>query len=202
MKNTDNKSYIIWILGALASITPFAIDLYLPAFKDIAEYFHTTQTRISLSVSSYFVGMAIGQILYGPLLDRFGRKLPLYVGLTVFIAASVACTMSQTDTMLVWLRFVQALGGSVAWVAAVTMVRDFFPANESAKKFSLLILILGVSPLFAPTIGGFYHYSAGVESDLFYHCRYCAHNFDHRGYFSSTRSAPRQERVIATCAHH
>ena len=151
----ENRLLIIWILGALATVSPFAIDLYLPAFTEIADDFSTTSSQISLSVSSYFIGMALGQILYGPLLDRFGRKPPLYAGMLLFIAASVGCAQSTTADSLVIMRFAQALGGSVAWVAAVAMVRDFFPVEESARIFSLLILILGVSPLLAPTFGGF-----------------------------------------------
>lgn len=153
MRHTSNKTFIIWILGALSTITPLAIDLYLPAFTSIAQYFDTTTSRITLSVTSYFIGMALGQILYGPLLDRFGRKKPLYVGLGIFIATSILCAQANNDSMLIVLRFFQAIGGSVAWVAAVTMVRDFFPVKESAKVFSLLILIIGVSPLVAPTLG-------------------------------------------------
>lgn len=150
-----NSKLIVWILGALATVTPFAIDLYLPSFGQIAEDFHTTPAKISLSVSSYFIGMAIGQMLYGPLLDRFGRKKPLYVGLVLFIIACIGCMVSQSTEVLIGLRFLQALGGSVAWVAALTMVRDFFPVRESAKIFSLLFLVIGVSPLLAPTAGGF-----------------------------------------------
>jgi MFS transporter, DHA1 family, multidrug resistance protein len=155
MTTRKSKAYIVWILGALSTVSPFAIDLYLPAFSQIAEDFNTTPAKISLSVSSYFIGMAIGQILYGPLLDRFGRKIPLYAGLAIFTIASIGCVLSTSIEMLVVFRFIQALGGSAAWVGAVTMVRDFFAVEESAKIFSLLILILGVSPLLAPTIGGF-----------------------------------------------
>ena len=151
----ESNGFIIWILGALATVTPIAIDLYLPAFSQIAQDFGTTSATISLSVSSYFIGMAIGQMLYGPLLDRFGRKRPLYAGLIIFIAASIGCMKSWNVDVLVAFRFLQALGGSVAWVAAVAMVRDFFPIEKSARIFSLLILILGVSPLLAPTVGGF-----------------------------------------------
>src|SRR5687767_14439109 len=149
------KKLIIWILGALATVTPFAIDLYLPAFSQIADDFGTTPATISFSVSSYFIGMALGQILYGPLLDRFGRKRPLYVGLVVFILASIGVMQSGSVEVMIGLRFLQALGGSAAWVGAVAMVRDFFPVKESAKVFSLLFLIIGLSPLLAPTLGGF-----------------------------------------------
>lgn len=153
--SSHNARLIVWILGALSTVTPFAIDLYLPSFGQIAEEFGTTSAKISLSVSSYFVGMAVGQMLYGPLLDRFGRKSPLYAGLVVFIATSIGCTMADGTEALIALRFLQALGGSVAWVAALAMVRDFFPVHESAKIFSLLFLVIGVSPLLAPTVGGF-----------------------------------------------
>jgi MFS transporter, DHA1 family, multidrug resistance protein len=155
---------IIWILGALATVTPFAIDMYLPAFAQIAEDFGSTTAVISLSVSSYFIGMALGQILYGPLLDRYGRKRPLYAGLIIFIIASVGCMQSHDVTTLVTFRFFQALGGSVAWVGAMAMVRDFFPVEESARIFSLLVLILGVSPLLAPTFGGFIITTFGWQS--------------------------------------
>jgi len=139
----------------LATVSPFAIDFYLPAFSQIATDLGTTTARISLSVSSYFVGMAIGQLLYGPLLDRFGRKRPLYVGLIIFIIASIACTFSKSVEVLVTLRFIQALGGSVAGVAAMAMVKDFFPPEQSTRIFAMLILTIGLSPLFAPSIGGF-----------------------------------------------
>ncbi len=152
---TPNRYLIILILGALSTISPFAIDMYLPAFPGIALALHTSTAKISLSISSYFAGLAAGQLLYGPLLDRFGRKPPLYVGLTLFIVASLLCVCSRSVEWLVAMRFVQALGGCAAQVAAMAMVRDFFPVHESAKIISLLILILGVSPLFAPTVGSF-----------------------------------------------
>lgn len=163
MAEKRNRLLIIWVLGALATVSPFAIDLYLPAFTRIADDFNTTPSQVALSVSSYFIGMAVGQVLYGPLLDRFGRKKPLYAGLLLFIAASISCAHSETVESLTVLRFFQALGGSVAWVAAVAMVRDFFPVHESARIFSLLILILGVSPLLAPTFGGFLAIAFGWE---------------------------------------
>jgi len=113
-------------------------------------------TQIIFGINAaVFVGMAIGQILYGPLLDRYGRKRPLYVGLLIFILTSVGCMLSWNVTSLVVFRFFQALSGSVAWVGAVAMVRDFFPVKESARVFSMLFLIIGVSPLLAPTVGGF-----------------------------------------------
>ncbi len=148
-----SRFFIILILGALSTISPLAIDMYLPAFGQIAGVMHTTVAKISLSLSSYFIGLAAGQLIYGPLLDRYGRKQPLYAGLILFVAMSIACMFVRTKESLIVLRCFQALGGCAAQVAAMAMVRDFFPVKESAKILSLLILILGVSPLFAPTIG-------------------------------------------------
>ena len=167
IRSTQNKNLITLILGMLATVTPFAIDLYLPSFSHIAKDLNTTTSKISLSVSSYFIGMAIGQLLYGPLLDRFGRKKPLYFGLVVFIFASVACTFSENVEMLVFVRFLQALGGSVAAVASIAMVKDFFPPEQSARIFAMLILTISVSPLLAPTIGGFVAASVGWKGVFF-----------------------------------
>jgi len=116
---------------------------------------HTSTARISLSISSYFAGLAAGQVLYGPLLDRFGRKRPLYAGLALFIVASLLCMEAHSSEWLVAMRFVQALGGCVAQVGCMAMVRDFFPVRETARIISLIILILGASPLLAPSAGGF-----------------------------------------------
>jgi MFS transporter, DHA1 family, multidrug resistance protein len=154
-RSRQQNFFLILILGALNAITPFSIDMYLPAFPRIAADFTTTIEKVALSVSTYFLGFAIGQLLYGPLLDRFGRKPPLYAGLLLYIIATVGCFTSTSIEMLWAMRFVQALGGCVASVAAMAMVRDFFPVEKSAAVISLLVLILGASPLLAPTIGSF-----------------------------------------------
>jgi DHA1 family bicyclomycin/chloramphenicol resistance-like MFS transporter len=154
-KPTENRSAIILILGSLSTISPFAIDMYLPAFPEIAVALHTSTARIALSISSYFAGLAAGQLVYGPLLDRFGRKRPLYAGLILFMAASLLCLRARTVQWLVAMRFLQALGGCAAQIAPMAMVRDFFPVRETAKIISLLILILGASPLLAPSFGSY-----------------------------------------------
>jgi MFS transporter, DHA1 family, multidrug resistance protein len=145
--------FIILLLGTLCVITPFAVDMYLPAFSLIAAHFKTTTSAVSLSLSTYFIGFAFGQMLYGPLLDRFGRKRPIYVGLSIYVVASLGCAFPHDMQSLIVLRFLQAIGGCVAQVGAVAMVRDFFPVEQSARIFSLLFLMIGVSPLAAPTIG-------------------------------------------------
>lgn len=145
--------FVISLLGALSVVSPFAIDMYLPAFPELAAGFGVPSTTIALTLSSYFIGLALGQVVYGPLLDRFGRKRPLGVGLGVFVAASVGCAFAPDVETLIALRFVQALGGCGAQVASVAMVRDFFPRSEAARVLSRLFLFIAVSPLLAPTVG-------------------------------------------------
>jgi len=140
---------IILILGALSTVSPFSIDMYLPAFPQIANDLNTTQAEISLSVSGYFVGLACGQLFYGPLLDRFGRKPPLYAGLSLFVLASVGCATARSPEVFIAFRLLQAIGGCSAQVGAIAMVRDFFPVEESAKIISLSSFLrapLGMRP--------------------------------------------------------
>ncbi len=113
---TRNNTWIIVLLGALCVVTPFAVDMYLPAFSTIAAEYKTGTSQISLSLSTYFVGFALGQIFYGPLLDQFGRKRPLYAGLVVYILCSVGCAVAPTLRAFIVLRFFEALGGCVAQV--------------------------------------------------------------------------------------
>lgn len=147
--------FTVLILGSLTALGPFSIDMYLPAFPVIAKAMHITTARVSLSLSSFFIGLAVGQLLYGPLLDRFGRKKPLYIGLALYIITSVSCLFATTIETLILLRFIQAIGSCAAGVASMAMVRDVFPLEDNAKVFALLILILGASPMVAPTVGGY-----------------------------------------------
>lgn len=151
------KNYFltILILGTLSAISPFSIDMYLPGFPAIAKDLKTSVAQVQLSLSSFFIGISIGQLLYGPLLDRFGRKKPLYFGLILYFISSLACAFVTTVETLILFRFLQAIGGCVGMVASRAMIRDLFPVSEIAKVFSLLMLVIGVSPLLAPTIGGY-----------------------------------------------
>lgn len=165
MKNY--KSVLILILGVLSAIGPFSIDTYLAGFPKIASDFNVSIDYVSYSLSSFFIGISVGQMLYGPLLDRFGRKTPLLIGLVVYLLASLGCAVAPSIEILIGLRFVQAVGGCVGMVAPRAIVRDLFPLHESAKVFSLLILILGVSPIIAPTIGSFMISTLGWHSVFF-----------------------------------
>ena len=149
------KFLTILILGLLSAIGPFSIDMYLPGFPDIAADLNTTVAHVSLSLSSFFIGISFGQLIYGPLIDRFGRKKPLYVGLFIYLIASAGCAFASSADALIVLRLVQALGGCAGMVTSRALVRDIFPVSENAKIFSLLMLVVGVSPIIAPTLGGY-----------------------------------------------
>jgi DHA1 family bicyclomycin/chloramphenicol resistance-like MFS transporter len=153
--NNNKKLYLILILGFLTAIGPLSIDMYLPAFPDIARSLNTSVAQVTLSLSSFFIGISVGQLLYGPLLERFGRKKPLYAGLCIYLLASVGCAFTASVNALIALRLLQALGGCVGMVAARAMVRDLFDVKENAKIFSTLMLVVAVSPIIAPTLGGY-----------------------------------------------
>ena len=155
---------LILILGALSTISPFSIDMYLPGFPAIAEDLQTTIPVVQLSLTSYFVGIAAGQLLYGPLLDRFGRKKPLYSGLFVYIAASLGCALTGSADSLIAMRFLQALGGCVGMVAAQTLVRDLFPIRKTAQAFSWITLVIAISPMIAPAVGGYVTVAFGWQA--------------------------------------
>jgi DHA1 family bicyclomycin/chloramphenicol resistance-like MFS transporter len=153
----DKRKYYTYILvlGSLTALGPFSIDMYLPGFTDIAGSLRTSVANVGLSLASYFVGISLGQLLYGPLLDRHGRKKPLYAGLAVYIVSTVVCMQAQNIQVLIVLRFIQAVGSCAAQVTAMAMVRDLFGPKDSAKVLSLLLLVLGASPMIAPTAGGY-----------------------------------------------
>jgi DHA1 family bicyclomycin/chloramphenicol resistance-like MFS transporter len=145
---------IILILGALSAFAPLAIDFYLPGFPAMATAFATDEKHIQLTLAVYFGGLAIGQLIYGPLADRFGRRGPLLSGVTLFTLASFACAFAPTLEWLIGARFVQALGGCAGMVISRAVVSDKCDAVGSAKVFSQLMLVTGLAPILAPLAGG------------------------------------------------
>jgi DHA1 family bicyclomycin/chloramphenicol resistance-like MFS transporter len=144
---------LIALLGSLTAIGPFSIDMYLPGFPAIASDLGTDISHITLTLTSYFIGISLGQLVYGPLLDRFGRRTPLITGLVIYVVAAAGCGLAPTLAWLVAMRFLLAIGACVGIVAARAIVRDLFPSGEVAKIFSTLMLILGISPIIAPSVG-------------------------------------------------
>ena len=161
------RFYTIFTLGVLSAMGAFSIDMYLPGFPAIAKDLNTTVAHITLSITSFFIGISIGQMIYGPLLDKYGRKKPLYIGLVVYLLTSIACAYAPTANALIGIRFLQALGSCAGMVASRALVRDIFPVNENAKIFSLLMLVLALSPIVAPTLGGYMTSLFGWQSIFF-----------------------------------
>lgn len=145
---------ILLILGALSAFGPMAIDFYLPSFPTLAREFATDVEHVQLSLASYFIGIAFGQLIYGPLADRYGRRRPLLVGVLLFTLASLGCALAPSLDWLIAARFVQALGGCAGMAISRAVVRDLCDPLESAKTFSKLMLVMGVAPILAPMGGG------------------------------------------------
>jgi MFS transporter, DHA1 family, multidrug resistance protein len=142
------------ILGALTGMGPLAIDTYLPALPTIARELATGMPTVQISLSIYFVGIALGQAMYGPLSDRVGRKPALYLGLVLFIGGSLGCALAPAVRPLIAFRFVQALGGCAPLVVPRAVVRDLFDARGSVRMLSVLMLVMGLAPILSPLLGG------------------------------------------------
>jgi len=154
-RNTRQQNIILLVLGTMIAIGPLSIDMYLPSFENIATDFQTTKAQVGVSLTSYFIGIAFGQLAYGPIMDKFGRKVPLLVGLVIYILSSLSCFYSPDIMWLIISRFFLAIGASAGMVAAKAVVRDIFPPEEVARAISFLMLIMGSAPIIAPTLGSF-----------------------------------------------
>lgn len=143
----------IMLLGLIVAVGPLSIDMYLPALPTMARDFGVATGFIANSVPAYFVGLVFGQLFYGPLSDRVGRIKPLYIGMSIYVIASVVCAITQNEYMLFAARTVQALGACVGAVVTRAMIRDRLHPNQMAKAFSLMMLVMGVAPILAPSLG-------------------------------------------------
>lgn len=143
------------ILGTIAMFGPFGTDVYLSGFTKIAEDLHTSVAQVQITLSVYFLGLALGQILYGPLTDRFGRLLPLYSGLFLFTAGSIAVALTPSIQFMIAVRVLQALGGCVGMIVSRAVVRDLFDLKGSANMLSTLAIVQSLGPIIAPVLGSF-----------------------------------------------
>lgn len=143
------------ILGALSAFTPLAVDMYLPGLPALERALATDAGKVQLTLSIFFLGLAIGQLFYGPLSDRFGRRMPLLIGNLLYVGASLACALAPNVDTLIAARFLQAFGSCAGMVIARAMVRDLFEPREGARVMSLLMLVMGVAPILAPLLGGY-----------------------------------------------
>src|SRR5690625_3469159 len=142
------------LMAFLTAIGPIAIDMYLPAFPSMASSLDTTPGHIERTLAGYLFGLSIAQLFYGPLSDRFGRRIPLFAGLFIFLIASIGCALSTDIDHLYFWRIAQAFGGAASMVIPRAVIRDRLDTNDAAKALSMLMLIMGVTPILAPIIGG------------------------------------------------
>lgn len=152
---------LVLLLGALTAFAPMSIDMYLSSLPAIGRSLHAGPEQTQTTLAAFFAGMAIGQVIYGPASDRFGRRLPMLIGIGVFIAASVVCALAPSIEILIAARFVQALGGCAGAVIARAVVRDRFSHADTARVLSLMTLIMGLAPVLAPQFGGVVQFFAG-----------------------------------------
>ena len=150
-----NKSQliIVWILALLTALEPFSIDLYLPSFLEISKYFNTSMSNVQISLSIFLGGFAIGQLFWGPLADKYGRKKPILISLVIFTLASIASVWVTKIEYLWLMRFFQALGGCAGVVISRAIVSDVFDKTKSLQVYGILMIIMGVAPIIGPIIG-------------------------------------------------
>lgn len=153
--NQETKFPVLWVmmLGVMIAIGPLSIDMYLPAFPSMAEDFGVDVGTIAKSVPAYFLGLVFGQLFYGPFSDRIGRVRPLYLGMSIFITASIICATTNNEYALFIARTLQALGACVTTVVTRAAIRDTLNPVQSARAFSLMVLVMGVAPILAPSLG-------------------------------------------------
>ncbi|UBV45374.1 multidrug effflux MFS transporter (plasmid) [Deinococcus taeanensis] len=142
------------ILGLMQAVMPLSIDLYLPGLPTIARDLSVSSGAAQATLAVFLIGVALGQITYGPLTDKYGRKPPLLAGLTIFVLGGVLCALAPSITVLIAGRFLQALGASASAVITAAVVRDLWSGKALADRLSILMLIMGVAPILAPSLGG------------------------------------------------
>lgn len=145
---------LVLMLGVLVALGPFTIDMYLPALPTIANELQTTSTAVQLTLTGTLAGLGFGQLILGPLSDTFGRRRPLLAGTTVHVVASLLCVVAPNVAVLGALRVLEGLGAAAASVVAIAVVRDLFTGVRAARMISRLVLVIGASPVLAPTVGG------------------------------------------------
>ncbi|MFH9008783.1 multidrug effflux MFS transporter [Streptomyces afghaniensis] len=145
---------VTFLLGSLTAVPPLAMDMYLPSLPEVTRSLHAPAATVQLTLTACLAGMALGQLVVGPMSDRWGRRRPLLAGLGVFVVATVLCALAPTVELLVAFRLAQGLAGAAAIVIARAVVRDLYDGMAMARFFSTLMLISGVAPIVAPLIGG------------------------------------------------
>ncbi|WGL59817.1 multidrug effflux MFS transporter [Pigmentibacter sp. JX0631] len=165
--NGDKKNWLVVLLGCLTAFDPLTIDMYLPAFSNIQNDLKTSMPLVELSVSLFFIGMAVGQLVYGPLSDKFGRKKPLIAGMILYFFATLGCAFANNIYLFLFFRVAQAFGGCASMVISRAIVRDLFEKKQVAIFLSNMAIVMGIAPIIAPSIGAFINQYFGWRA-IFY----------------------------------
>lgn len=142
------------MLAILSAFAPITTDMYLPAFGQLAQEFGVDSGRIQGTLTAFFIGMAVGQLMYGPLIDRYGRRKPLIAGITLYLVATLGCLLTTDVEVFSGFRLLQAVGGCVGMIVARAVVQDLFEPQEIARTMSLLMMVVALAPAAAPVVGG------------------------------------------------
>lgn len=153
-KEKNSPTGLVVILGLLAMLMPLSIDMYLPAMPQIAREFGVSAGSVQMSLNLYILGFAIGQLIYGPLADSYGRKPVIALGTLIFACAAAACALSQTIDQLITMRFLHGLSAAAASVVINALMRDSYSKEDFSRMMSFVMLITTIAPLLAPIIGG------------------------------------------------
>ena len=143
----------IALLAFFTSLGPLSIDMYLPALPAMAQDLGVSTQMVANTLPAYFLGLAVGQLIYGPISDRIGRKKPLYFGMTLFTLGSLLCFLAPNEWSLIAARVLQALGGCVGVVMARAAIRDRLDVQASAQAFASMMIVMGIAPILAPMLG-------------------------------------------------
>ena len=156
VRSADLPVAWIMMLGLMVAVGPLSIDMYLPALPSMADDFGVSTAFMANSVPAYFLGLVFGQLFYGPFSDRVGRVKPLYIGMTLYVIASILCATTDNEYVLFVGRTMQALGACVGAVVTRAAIRDRLTAKQTAKAFSIMILVMGLAPILAPSLGALF----------------------------------------------
>lgn len=154
-KTRNSELYLLLMVGAISAFGPFVTDFYLPALPSLNEYFHTTASLVQLSLTFSMVGLAVGQLVIGPLSDKYGRKSPLLLSLVAFSVSTLGCLYAPDIYWFIFFRLIQGLAGAGGLVISKSIATDLYEGKELTRFFSMLSSVQGLAPICAPVLGGF-----------------------------------------------
>lgn len=163
MVKDNSKLFILVLLGMLTAFGPFVTDMYLPSLPSMGEYFSTSSSMVQLGLTTSMIGLAVGQIFFGPLSDRYGRRIPLQVAMWLFIVSTIFCLFAQNIQQFVAFRLIQGIAGAGGIVIARSIATDKFSGKDLAKMLAIIGAINGIAPVVAPIIGGVFTEAIGWQ---------------------------------------